>query len=41
MVPDEKITGLLINGADANALCEAAVVAGGLDNVSCCVIEIK
>ena len=41
MVRDEKITALLANGADANALCNAAVAAGGLDNVSCCVIEIK
>jgi protein phosphatase len=41
MVRDEKITALLANGADANALCDAAVAAGGLDNVSCCVIEIK
>lgn len=41
MVPDNKIVELLANGADANALCEAAVAAGGLDNVSCCVITIK
>jgi protein phosphatase len=32
---------MLANDADANLLCEAAVAAGGLDNVSCCVIEIK
>ena len=41
MVPDNNITALLANGADANALCDAAIAAGGIDNVSCCVIEIK
>jgi protein phosphatase len=41
MVPDNKIVELLANGADANTLCEAALAAGGLDNVSCCVITIK
>ena len=41
MVPDEMITELLANGADANALCEAAIAAGGIDNVSCSIIEIK
>ncbi len=41
MVPDDMIKELLINGADANALCEAAIARGGLDNVSCSVITIK
>ncbi len=41
MVPDDKITELLAGGADANALCEAAIAAGGFDNVSTCVIKIK
>ena len=41
MLPEEKIKDMLANDADANLLCEAAVAAGGLDNVSCCVIEIK
>ena len=41
MVHDEKIASLMANGADANALCDAAIAAGGLDNVSCCVIEVK
>ena len=41
MVPDKMIQELLTNGADANALCEAAIARGGLDNVSCCVITIK
>ena len=41
MVPDCRICELLGNGADADALCEAAIKAGGIDNVSCCVITIK
>ena len=41
MVPDDMIKELLTNGADANALCEAAIARGGLDNVSCSVITIK
>ncbi len=41
MLPDQKIARLLNDGADAMALGDAAVEAGGLDNVSCCVITIK
>jgi protein phosphatase len=41
MVPDCRICELLGSGADADALCEAAIKAGGIDNVSCCVITIK
>ena len=41
MVPDDKITKLLADGADANALCEAAIAAGGFDNVSTCVVKIN
>ncbi len=41
MVPDDKITELLAGGADANALCEAAIAAGGFDNVSTCIIKVK
>jgi protein phosphatase len=41
MVPNDKIQELLGNGADSNALCEAAIAGGGLDNVSCSVITIK
>lgn len=41
MVPDDKITELLADGADANALCEAAIAAGGFDNVSTCIIKVK
>ena len=39
MLKDEKISRLLENGADSNILCEAAIAAGGLDNVSCSVIK--
>ena len=41
MLPDQEIARLLTEGADAMALGDAAVAAGGLDNVSCCVITIK
>lgn len=41
MVSDEKITELLADGADANALCEAAIDAGGFDNVSTCIVKVK
>ena len=39
MLDDQKIASLLAEGADANALCEAAIAAGGLDNVSCCILK--
>jgi serine/threonine protein phosphatase PrpC len=32
---------MLNKGADANSLCEAAIAAGGYDNVSACVIKIE
>ena len=38
MLSDDKIARLMANGADANAMCEAAIEAGGFDNVSCSVI---
>ena len=41
MVPDQRLCELLGENADADALCRAAVEAGGLDNVSCCVITVK
>ena len=41
MIPDDKITKLLADGADANALCEAAIAAGGFDNVSTCIVKIN
>jgi protein phosphatase len=39
MLSDQKIASLMAAGADANALCEAAIEAGGLDNVSCCILK--
>ena len=41
MVPDQQLCELLGEKADADALCGAAIKAGGLDNVSCCVIRVK
>ena len=41
MLNDQQIEVLLKSGADADALCLAAIEAGGFDNVSACVIEIK
>lgn len=41
MLPDETIAELLDQKADADALCHAAIEAGGIDNVSCCVISVK
>jgi protein phosphatase len=40
MIDDEEIRQLLLNGADANKLCEAAIDAGGFDNVSVCIVKI-
>ena len=39
MLPDSIIYTLLAEGSDSNTLCDAAVAAGGLDNVSCCVLQ--
>ena len=41
MLSDKAINELLEGKADANTLCSAAIEAGGIDNVSCCVISIK
>lgn len=41
MLQDHKIELLLREGADAGGLCEAAIEAGGLDNVSACVIDVE
>ena len=41
MLSDKAISELLEGKADANTLCSAAIEAGGIDNVSCCVITIK
>lgn len=40
MVSDEVIERLLNEGASANKLCEAAIAAGGYDNVSACVFTV-
>lgn len=39
MLTDKSISALLADGAEANDLCQAAITAGGLDNVSCCLIK--
>lgn len=41
MVSDEVIEGLLNEQCTANALCEAAIEAGGYDNVSTCVFHVE
>ena len=41
MVKDEEIERLVSEGANANQLCEAAIVAGGFDNVSVCVFSVQ
>ena len=41
MLSDKAISELLEGKADADTLCSAAIEAGGIDNVSCCVITIK
>lgn len=41
MLSDQQIEILLKSGGDADALCHAAIEAGGFDNVSACVIEVK
>ena len=41
MLPDKNIEALLKSGADANGLCDAAIEAGGFDNVSACVIDVE
>lgn len=40
MVNNNEIEYLLNDGADANRLCDAAIAAGGFDNVSACVIKV-
>ncbi|MBO7115898.1 MAG: serine/threonine-protein phosphatase [Prevotella sp.] len=40
MVPDGKIEQLLRENASSNRLCEAAIEAGGYDNVSACVFSV-
>ena len=41
MLKDRDIEALLRVGADSNTLCEAAIEAGGFDNVSACVIDVE
>lgn len=41
LVSDNIVEQMLNKGADANSLCEAAIAAGGYDNVSACVIKIE
>ena len=41
MLKDKDIEAFLKVGADSNALCEAAIEAGGFDNVSACVIDVE
>ena len=40
MLTNEQIQQLLNRGADAKALCDAAIEEGGFDNVSACVVKI-
>lgn len=40
MLSDQQIQQLLNDGADADALCNAAIEEGGFDNVSVCVIKV-
>ena len=41
MVPDADIERLMAHDATANDLCEAAISAGGYDNVSVCVFKVE
>lgn len=41
MVNDNIIANMLAEGASANSLCEAAIQAGGYDNVSVCVFNVE
>ena len=41
MLSDEEISILMEQHVDADTLCDAAIEAGGIDNVSCCVIKLK
>ena len=41
MINDERIKKLMCDGANANTLCEAAIDAGGYDNVSVCMFTVE
>ena len=40
MISDERIKQLMCEHANANTLCEAAIEAGGFDNVSVCIFTV-
>jgi protein phosphatase len=40
-ISDDKIADMLMTGANADDLCQAACQAGGIDNVSCCLIRVE
>ncbi len=40
MISDEQIKQLMCEHANANTLCEAAIEAGGFDNVSVCMFKV-
>ena len=41
MISDKHLANLIAEEADANTLCNVAIAEGGLDNVSCCLMQIK
>lgn len=41
MLSDKGIGTMLCSGADADMLCNAAIHAGGFDNVSACIIDVE
>ncbi len=41
MISDAEIANILSEGGDATQLCDAAIAAGGFDNVTTCVIKIE
>lgn len=41
MLPNDIIERMLVEHSTANALCEAAIEAGGFDNVSACVFDVE
>ena len=41
MVPDSQIENLAAHGCFANDYCQAAIEAGGYDNVSVCVVKVE
>ena len=41
MVPDQDIERMMNEDASANQLCEAAIAAGGYDNVSVCIFKVE